>query len=442
MKKLVLTILSFLTILSANAIVTFSGNNQKVINEKPESSTGLNDVYVVYNTSGIIVQYTAKSDNITWYKYSNLGGAYAEVINNVQKNGNSYTMALTSSDMGYIIEDGTDRYYYWVVNYANHRLQLNSLSLSAEQECDMTLLETNGVGNEIKYYTINGQAKILDRAIDLSYNTLEWNAENESYIQTETITTYDHLSGTIYTKSPLCDTQFTISGDKYLKEWGEIESISSPFFSTIAISAETSATQVLRDIENEKKEETTTLGGSAPVDIEFKATCTDAAIFQEWQFATDAEFENITLHLNEPTTTYTFTEQGTVYVRFMASNSAGSCNYFSDTYEVFIGASEIDCPNAFSPGASEGVNDEWKVSYKSIIKFECHIFNRWGIKVAEFTDPSQGWDGYHNGKLAPSGVYYYVIKAEGADGRKYDLKGDINIIRSKKINNSTETPTE
>lgn len=442
MKKLVLTILSFLTILSANAIVTFSGNNQKVINEKPESSTGLNDVYVVYNTSGIIVQYTAKSNNVTWYKYSNLGGAYAEVINDVQKNGNSYTMTLTSSDMGYIIEDGTDRYYYWVVNYANHRLQLNSLSLSAEQECDMTLLETNGVGNEIKYYTINGQAKILDRAIELSYNTLEWDAENESYIQTETITTYDHLSGTIYTKSPLCDTQFTISGDKYLKEWGEIESVSSPFFSTIAISAETSATQVLRDVENEKKEEAATLGGSAPVDIEFKATCTDAAIFQEWQFATDAEFENITLRLNEPTTTYTFTEQGTVYVRFMASNSAGSCDYFSDTYEVFIGASEIDCPNAFSPGASEGVNDEWKVSYKSIIKFECHIFNRWGIKVAEFTDPSQGWDGYHNGKLAPSGVYYYVIKAEGADGRKYDLKGDINIIRSKKLNNSTETPTE
>ena len=27
-----------------------------------------------------------------------------------------------------------------------------------------------------------------------------------------------------------------------------------------------------------------------------------------------------------------------------------------------------------------------------------------------------------------SGTYYYVIQARGADGRKYNLKGDINII--------------
>lgn len=442
MKRITLTILSIIAILSTNAEITFVGNTQKIINEKPESSTGLNNVYVIYDTNGVMAQYTTPNNNITWYKYSNLGGGYAEIIDNVQKNGNTYSIALSSSDMGYIIEDGSDRYYYWVVNYANHKFHLNSLSISTEQECDMTLLETSGNGEEIKYYTINGQAKILDRAIELSYNTLEWDAESESYTSIETITTFEHLSPTIYTKSPLCDTEFTLSGDKYLKEWGEIKSVTSPFFSTISISAETSATQVIREADNEKKEEGATLGGSAPVDIEFKATCTDAAIFQEWQFATDAEFENITLRLNEPITSYTFTEQGTIYVRFMASNAAGTCDYFSETYEVFIGASEIDCPNAFSPGASEGVNDEWKVSYKSIISFECHIFNRWGIKVAEFTDPSQGWDGYHNGKLAPSGVYYYVIKAEGADGRKYDLKGDINIIRSKKITNSTETPTE
>lgn len=442
MKRITLTILSIIAILSANAEITFVGNTQKIINEKPESSTGLNNVYVIYDTDGVTAQYTARNNNITWYKYSNLGGGYAEIIDNIQKNGNTYSMVLSSTDMGYIIEDGSDRYYYWVVNYANHKLQLNSLSISTEQECDMTLLETSGNGEEIKYYTINGQAKTLNRAIELSYNTLEWDAESESYTSIETITTFEHLSPTIYTKSPLCDTEFTLSGDKYLKEWGEIKSVTSPFFSTNSISAETSATQVIREAENEKKEEGATLGGSAPVDIEFKAICTDAAIFQEWQFATDAEFENITLRLNEPITSYTFTEQGTIYVRFMASNATGSCDYFSETYEVFIGASEIDCPNAFSPGASEGVNDEWKVSYKSIISFECHIFNRWGIKVAEFTDPSQGWDGYHNGKLAPSGVYYYVIKAEGADGRKYDLKGDINIIRSKKITNTTETPTE
>lgn len=51
------------------------------------------------------------------------------------------------------------------------------------------------------------------------------------------------------------------------------------------------------------------------------------------------------------------------------------------------------------------------------------------------TDPSQGWDGKHNGKLVPAGVYYYVIKAHGADGKNYSLSGDINIINHKKGSN-------
>ena len=88
----------------------------------------------------------------------------------------------------------------------------------------------------------------------------------------------------------------------------------------------------------------------------------------------------------------------------------------------------LRCPNAFSPGATPGINDEWKVVYKSIVSFECYIFNRWGEKMCEFHDPSQGWDGKYGGKVVPAGVYYYVIKAVGSDGRKYNLSGDINIL--------------
>lgn len=119
-----------------------------------------------------------------------------------------------------------------------------------------------------------------------------------------------------------------------------------------------------------------------------------------------------------------------------------NCDYYSPVYEVSIGESDIKCPNAFSPGTSEGINDLWKVSYKSIIQFECHIFNRWGIQVAHLTDPSQGWDGKYKGKLVPSGVYYYVIKARGADGKDYNLRGDINIIGYKQNTSGTGNVTQ
>ncbi|WP_305257394.1 T9SS type B sorting domain-containing protein [uncultured Duncaniella sp.] len=96
-----------------------------------------------------------------------------------------------------------------------------------------------------------------------------------------------------------------------------------------------------------------------------------------------------------------------------------------------VGASSLKCPNAFSPNG-DGINDEWKVSYSGIVGFECSIFDRYGHKMISFSDPSQGWDGRHNGKNVPSGAYYYVIKARGADGKDYKLSGDINIVNYRK----------
>ena len=60
--------------------------------------------------------------------------------------------------------------------------------------------------------------------------------------------------------------------------------------------------------------------------------------------------------------------------------------------------------------------------------------------MCEFSDPSQGWDGKYKGKYVKTGTYYYVIQARGADGRKYNLKGDINIINYR--NNGTSGSPE
>lgn len=444
MRTLIATIFALVMCGTLNASVTFSGSSHKVITENPEASTGLNKIYVLRNFNGVQMTYTATTTaQVTWYKYNNLGGGYAEEITGVTHNGKTSSINLTGSgDMGYIIEEGTNRYYCWVIDYSQHQLQLSSLDFAVQQECDVTELTFAGNAERIVYYTINGQAKELDRDITLSYYTLQYNESSESYEQTSTEKSFSYINSVLRTTAPLCDTEFTLSGDKYLKQWNEIQSITSETFATNAIDAKTKANQTLRENDNEQKEETA-LGGSAPCEIEFKAVCSDAVVFQEWQMSTDAEFENITTRINEPITVYTFREYGTTYVRFMASNAAGSCNYYSDTYEVFVGESRLECPNAFSPDVTEGVNDEWKVSYKSIVTFECHIFNRWGIKVAELTDPSQGWDGKHNGKFVPAGVYYYVIKAEGSDGKKYNLNGDINIIKYKgTTGGSTTTPTE
>lgn len=441
MKPAILLFTALLPVGALGASIEFTGSPKEVITVTPDKSTGLDDIYVVYNIAGVSVSYRASSSNVTWYRFSSLGGGYAEEIHGISRNGNTYTLSTVEGDMGYIIEDGTTRRYFWVVNYASHPLLLQGLAVSSESDCQMIALETSGTGDRIAYYTINGRQMELDRELTLTYHTLTWDTDGETYIQTEAAESFPYLQSMLHVPAPLCDTEFTLDGDRFLRRWGEMMTVSSSSYQTVAVSAETSATQTARENDNEQKEDGTTLGGSAPADIEFQAVTTDAAIFNEWQMSRDPEFENISIRINDPVTSYTFREQGTTYVRFIASNAAGSCDYVSPTYEVTIGESRLECPNAFSPGASEGVNDIWKVSYKSIVSFECHIFNRWGIKMKSFTNPADGWDGKYNGKLVPSGVYYYVIKAHGADGKEYNLKGDINIINYNCTNNSPSNNT-
>ncbi len=443
LKRISIIIACLLYISNIFAQLSFSGSDKPILIEEPESSTGLDYIYVIYNTQGVSASYipTTSTNNVVWSRYSNLGGAYAEQVDITIENG-KYILNEIEPDMGYIIEDGSKRLYFWIVNYADHHFSIDGLGVSPESDCSTTYLAPHGNGNKITYYTINGQAKELNRNITVSYNTLIWDKTSESYTQHEIEILFPNLSSNIHVPSPLCDTNFTIYGDRFLIEWGESVSATSDFYKTPALDAETSAMQEQRDNDNEQDIESGELGGSAPVEIHFKATCTDNALFTEWQFSKSEDFEIIDMRYNDLEFDYTFQEQGSTFIRFVASNDAGTCDYFGTTYVINIGESDIKCPNAFSPGATEGINDEWKISYKSIISFECHIFNRWGVKVAELTDPSMGWDGKHNGKLVPAGVYYYIIKAKGADGKDYDLNGDINIIKYNQSKSSTTTPQE
>lgn len=133
---------------------------------------------------------------------------------------------------------------------------------------------------------------------------------------------------------------------------------------------------------------------------------------------------------------------GSYSVLLTARNRATGCQ---DTVraKLLVDSSRIQpraIPNAFSPNG-DGVNDYFQfieplTNIRSIDEFRVQVFNRNGQCVYDYQgNPHQwpGWDGTvgkGRGK-ASAGVYFFVIKARGWDGRDYwggEYKGPLHLF--------------
>ena len=94
---------------------------------------------------------------------------------------------------------------------------------------------------------------------------------------------------------------------------------------------------------------------------------------------------------------------------------------------------EIPCeplfiPNAFSPN-DDGENDILFVIGNCIKKLELKIYDRWGEKVFETADPTQGWDGSYIGKAENTAMFTYYISATLSNNEKITKTGNISLIK-------------
>ncbi len=88
----------------------------------------------------------------------------------------------------------------------------------------------------------------------------------------------------------------------------------------------------------------------------------------------------------------------------------------------------IDVPNIFTPNG-DLKNDLFVTYSQNIDKWSAKIYNRWGNVMFESTQPNIQWNGYTGGNPAADGSYFYVISATGRDGKKYELYGNITLLR-------------
>lgn len=184
----------------------------------------------------------------------------------------------------------------------------------------------------------------------------------------------------------------------------------------------------------------TSYSGSAPLQARFEANPSNVGSWTahyEWRFTKDAAEEPYLIRYEE-NTDFTFTEAGSHrIVLYAVFTQAGDTVAYTEDYwnetgpiSVSISESKLEMPNAFSPNG-DGINDVYKAKtgYQSIVEFHATIYNRWGQRLYEWDDPAGGWDGKYNGKEVKQGVYFVQVKATGADGRKFNIKKDVNLLR-------------
>ncbi|MEO5569951.1 MAG: PKD domain-containing protein [Bacteroidia bacterium] len=129
--------------------------------------------------------------------------------------------------------------------------------------------------------------------------------------------------------------------------------------------------------------------------------------------------------LFEPQHDYTL--PGIYSITLVASNQWGCSN--STAREIIVKVpEEIFIPNAFSPN-NDHVNDYFSVEHNNITQLSVSIYNRWGERLYASQDISFKWDGTFQNKPIQEGVYVYAIQAKGYHGRKFNLYGNLTLIR-------------
>ncbi len=418
-------------------IITVSGGNLPAY-QITDHDPLLSGVYVAYSTlSGSITFTSSSSSTIEWYTYGEEGAADETLLNYV---GSGSTLTTIESNTGYAIKQDNQYTYIWVIDFQSFPFVITSMSsgdMVSGSPCQQGIT-LKGSGSTMTYYTPLSSKGVqeVEREVTLSWNTLVWNEDWQSF-QDTTVTTTETFASEVWIDAPYTATPITATGDQFLLEWGLAKSVSFNYESS-AIIAHTTAEQIERYNDNEWNETPSTgFGGSAPIVVSF-AVYYDDSKHVDWQFSYDESFETIYQHYySVDSFDFSFEAQGTYYVRAVVTDTSNTddespcAEYTSTTYTITVGESRLEAPNFFTPDTTPGENDEWKVAYESIVSYRCTIFDRWGVQLFHSTDPAKGWDGKRGGSYLPSGVYFYVIEAKGADGVVYKLGGDINILRKK-----------
>ncbi len=112
----------------------------------------------------------------------------------------------------------------------------------------------------------------------------------------------------------------------------------------------------------------------------------------------------------------------------MIISDKSNCNL-----DVNLMVSVVQFPKYFTPNGDDQ-NDYWKVKGVNLSFYKnsfISIFNRFGVFKAKIPINDKGWDGTYQGKILPSGNYWYKVTLNPNDSSKpiINKKGYFSLLR-------------
>ncbi len=120
--------------------------------------------------------------------------------------------------------------------------------------------------------------------------------------------------------------------------------------------------------------------------------------------------------------------------RYQINFIQGNCTATDTVYVEVVDPADLSCdrlllPSAFTPNGDK-LNDEFGISnpvaLEGVDYFE--IYDRWGTRVFETTDPFQKWNGVFKGEPLIPGIYVYKARYL-CKGEYYESLGSFSLIR-------------
>ncbi len=428
MKQYILLTFLFLSVSTAFAQYTVKGGAGTPYKETPASKM---EVYLLYGMQGAQISYTSSDPGThQWYRYSTKANEAVPVES--QQTGSTSTITNIQDGYGYFVGSNLNpsTTYIWIVDYSKYLPVFQSININeGADKCRKLIINASVNATDLSYYTPTGTYARLTREYSLLYTSLKWVEENTMFVPVNKEDIVKNPAA-IQVDSIYQDTDFTLSGDKYAAHFGVAKTMVTPVYQAVMVEAHATEKKDKEKVSNEFERET-----SGPIYITYNAYANEpVAGMYIWKifFTPDGSSSSQSIaRYTDKTISYNFDKDGIYKVQLEVIDRYSMCNDTNMVFNVTIGETEIRVPQAFSPGSSPGINDEFKVSYTSVVNFKCTVFNRWGIKLFEWNDPAKGWDGRVNGRFVPTGAYFYIIEYKTTTGKNKVKRGTVNVLRAR-----------